>query len=221
MPYCMKRIVGLLLATVAIAWQARADEKITFNEHIRPILSDNCFACHGTDAAQRKGKLRLDTAEGATMPRKSGDAVIIPGNLEDSEVWFRITSTDPEEVMPPADSHKPPLKPAQLALIKRWIEQGAVYQNHWAYEPVARPTPPPASGGARDHPVDRFTGAKLAERKLKLAAAAAPEILIRRLHLDLTGLPPTPEDVDAFLADRTPGAYEREVDRLLASARYG
>ncbi|MGH7955880.1 MAG: c-type cytochrome domain-containing protein, partial [Opitutaceae bacterium] len=119
-----------------------AQEKVTFNEHIRPILSDNCFACHGKDATHREAKLRLDIAEGAIATRGEGLPAITPGQLEKSELWWRITSKDDDERMPPADSHKQPLTTAQRALIKQWIEQGAVYQNHWAYEPVARPEAP-------------------------------------------------------------------------------
>jgi Protein of unknown function (DUF1553)/Protein of unknown function (DUF1549)/Planctomycete cytochrome C len=199
---------------------ALAEEKIFFNEHIRPILADNCFACHGADAGHRKADRRLDLAEGATMDLK-GVRAIVPGDLEKSELWQRIISPHEDEVMPPPASHKLPLKAAQRALIKKWIEQGAVYQRHWSYEPVAQVPVPAAVGGAREHPVDRFIGAKLASRKLAIAKAASPETLFRRVHLDLTGLPPTPEEIDAFLADRKPGAYERAVDRLLASPRYG
>lgn len=209
----------LLLALIGTV-PALADERVTFNEHIRPILADNCFACHGVDASHRKGKLRLDIAAGATAER-DGTRAITPGDLAKSELWQRIISPHEDEVMPPPESHKTPLKPAQRELIKKWIEQGATYQNHWAYEPVSRPELPKAAGGAAGHPVDRFIGAKLASRKLALAMEAAPEILFRRVTLDLTGLPPTPEEVDAFLADRKPGAYERAVDRLLASPRYG
>ncbi len=205
-----------LLASTSVL----ADDRVTFNEHIRPILSDNCFACHGVDPSHRKAKLRLDIAAGATAERE-GMRAITPGDLAKSELWQRIISPHEDEVMPPPESHKPPLKPEQRALIKKWIEQGAVYQNHWAYEPVARPELPKAAGSAGEHPVDRFIGAKLATRKLALAPEASPEILFRRVTLDLTGLPPTPEEVDAFLADRKPGAYERAVDRLLASPRYG
>ena len=130
---------------------ALADEPIPFNEHIRPILANNCFACHGVDAAHRKAKLRLDTAEGATA-EKNGLRAITPGDLEKSEIWHRIISKDEEEVMPPPESHKPPLKPEEIALIKRSIQKGAEYQNHWAYEPVAKPKVPSAAGGAKAHP---------------------------------------------------------------------
>ncbi|MSU48275.1 MAG: DUF1553 domain-containing protein [Opitutus sp.] len=210
----------LLLLVLLAPIGAFADEKITFNEHIRPILSDNCFACHGADAGHRKADRRLDLADGATREHK-GVRAIVPGDFEKSELWQRIISPHEDEMMPPPESHKAPLKPEQRALIKKWIEQGAAYQRHWSYEPVAQPQVPVAAGGAGAHPVDRFVGEKLASRKLAIAKEASPEILFRRVTLDLTGLPPTPEEIDAFLADRKPGAYERAVDRLLASPRYG
>ena len=199
------------------------EEQITFNEHIRPILAENCFACHGSDAAHRKAKLRLDQAASATEDRE-GIRAIAPGDLARSELWVRINSTDPEEVMPTPDSHKLPLKPEQRAMIKRWIEQGAVYQKHWAYEPVSRPAVPGASAQAKDgqsNPIDRFVAAKLSRHGLAFASAAPRDVLFRRLTLDLTGLPPTPDELDRFLSDRTPDAHERAVDRLLASPRYG
>ena len=213
----IRRIV--FLAVVAAA-SAGAEEKVTFNEHIRPILSNNCFACHGVDASHRKAKLRLDNSAGATA-EKNGLRAITPGDLEKSELWHRIISQDEEEVMPPPESNKQPLKPEERELIRRWILQGAEYQNHWAYEPVAKPEVPAASGGAKDHPVDRFVGKKLAARQLSLAVEAPREVLIRRVTLDLTGLPPTPEEVDAFVEDRSADAYDKLVTRLLASPRYG
>ena len=215
-------VLSFAVATATAAGVAGAQENISFNEHIRPILADNCFACHGADAGHRKAKLRLDQGAEALASR-DGIRAFAPGDLAQSEAWQRILSDDPEEVMPPPDSHKLPLKPEQRALIKRWIEQGAVYQNHWAYEPVTRPELPKAAGGAKtkDGAIDRFIGAKLADKKLKLAPEASREVLLRRLTLDLTGLPPTPQEVDAFLADRAPDAYDRVVTRLLASPRYG
>ncbi len=202
-----------LLALRAFA----AGEPVSFNQDIRPILSDNCFACHGSDATHREAKLRLDQSLSATADR-DGIRAFAPGDLANSEAWHRIISNDPDEIMPPADSHKKPLKPEQRALLKRWIEQGAVYQNHWAYEPVARPAVP-----AKTPPIDYFISAKLAQKNLKLAPEAPREVLLRRLTLDLTGLPPTPSELDAFLADRAPtdAAYERVITRLLASPRYG
>ncbi len=221
-------LIACALLTIASA----AEEKVTFNEHIRPILADNCFACHGSDAAHREAKLRLDVAEGALAERE-GIRAIVPGDLENSELWHRITSSHEDEVMPPPDSNKKPLKPEQRELIKRWIEQGAAYQKHWAFEPIARPDVPVVADAerARDretgrrgvgaNPIDAFVRAKLASRQLGLAPEASREVLLRRVTLDLTGLPPTTEEIDAFLADTKPGAYERVVERLLGSVRYG
>ena len=204
-----------------------AEEPVSFNQDIRPILADTCFACHGSDATHREAKLRLDLPLAATADR-DGIRALVPGDLANSEMWQRIISNDPDEVMPPPDSHKKPLNPEQRALIQRWIVQGAVYQNHWAYEPVVRPTVPvpvsPLSAhNAQLAPIDSFIAAKLTQKNLNLAPAAPREVLLRRLTLDLTGLPPTPSELAAFLADRAPtdAAYERVVTRLLASPRYG
>ncbi len=216
----MRKICSLLLLGGLAPLRTFAAEEVTFNEHIRPILADNCFGCHGIDAKRREKQLRLDQRDVALADRK-GVRAIVPGDLEESELWQRINSPHEDEVMPPPDSPKPPLNPGQRELIRRWILQGANYQNHWAYEPVSRPALPAIAAGAADHPVDRFIAAKLASRQLAFSAEAPPEILVRRLTLDLTGLPPTPEDIDAFLADRAPGAYERLVDRLLESPHYG
>ena len=217
---------ALALVTIARA----AAEPVSYNEHIRPILADNCFACHGSDAAHRKAKLRLDQFESATVDR-NGFRALAPGDLANSEAWLRIISTDPDEIMPPPDSHKPPLKPAQRDLIRRWIEQGAVYQNHWAFEPISNPAIP-NSGSQRStlnaqpsvNPIDAFILQKLARQKLSFAPEASPTVLIRRLTLDLTGLPPTPAEIDTFLSDsnRNPhAAIETLAARLLASPRYG
>ncbi|MBC7365917.1 MAG: PSD1 domain-containing protein [Undibacterium sp.] len=222
----MSRAPLLLFALLAAPFAASsAEEKISFNEHIRPIFADTCFACHGSDAAHRKAKLRLDTPAGAYAERNDTRAVV-PGKLEDSELWHRITSTDPDEVMPSPDSHKPPLTPAQRDLIKRWIEQGAVYQKHWAYEPIARSEIPKIENPKSkiQNPIDAFILQKLASHKLTLSPEAAPEILLRRLTLDLTGLPPTIAEIEAFeraAIENRESAIENLVDRLLASPRYG
>jgi mono/diheme cytochrome c family protein len=155
----------LLLAILALSARA-AEETVSYNTHIRPILADNCFSCHGVDAQNRKAKLRLDTLADATTERR-GVRALVPRDLANSELWQRIISTDADEMMPPPDSHKAPLTPAQRALIKRWIEQGAVYQNHWAFEPIALPALPAAVSqlsvlGSQPsaHPVDRFIAAR-------------------------------------------------------------
>ncbi|MFO0797809.1 MAG: PSD1 and planctomycete cytochrome C domain-containing protein [Gemmataceae bacterium] len=201
---------ALLLAATA----ARADEPVEFNRDVRPILSDACFSCHGFDAKARKAGLRLDTPEGAFRQRK-GTVPIKAGDLKASEVWERVTSADPDAVMPPPHTNKK-LTAAQRDTLKRWIEQGAKYQKHWAFEPVRRAAVPP--GG---HPVDAMLAARMTKAGLTPTPEADRPTLIRRVAFALTGLPPTVAEVDAYLADAAPGAYERMVDRYLASPRYG
>ncbi|MCC7376551.1 MAG: PSD1 domain-containing protein [Verrucomicrobiales bacterium] len=193
---------------------------VQFNRDIRRILSDNCFACHGFDQTKRKAGLRLDIPEGALAPAKSGKAAIHAGDPEGSELWRRIISTDPDDVMPPPNSHKT-LREDEKALLKAWIQQGAGYQRHWSFEPPVSPTLPPAQSPDHSNPIDRLIDARLKKDGLTATPEASPEILIRRLAFDLTGLPPTPGEVDAFLQDRRSGRYDRLVDRLLASPRYG
>jgi hypothetical protein len=193
---------------------------LAFNRDIRPILSDNCFACHGSDAHSRKGKRRLDTFEGAIAER-NGIQAIVPGDVSNSELWFRITSEDEDERMPPKESHKT-LTAVQKDVLKRWIEAGAHYQTHWAYVVPERSAPPAiANMNWARNDVDRFIAAKFAQEKLKPAPEADKPTLIRRVTLDLTGLPPKPADVAAFVADSSPAAYERVVDRLLHSPHFG
>lgn len=197
-----------------------AKPPVSFNRDIRPILSDACLHCHGFDPSTRKAELRLDVFEGATGNRK-GSVAIVPGNLEGSELWRRVNSKDPKVVMPPPESHKE-LKTAQVALLGNWIQEGAAYQKHWAFEPPARPEIPAVSDVAwARNPVDKFILSKLEQSQLKPSSEAPREALIRRVTLDLTGLPPSLEEVDAFLADKESGAYERLVDRLLATDAYG
>jgi len=205
----------LLLTFAALA--AEAAPKLDFNRDIRPILSDNCFACHGFDAKKRKADLRLDNAEGAYAVI-DGVQAVKPGDPEASELIKRILSKDPEEVMPPPDSHKK-LTQAQVDTLRRWIAEGAGYRKHWSFEPPSRPPVP--GGGEGLSPIDAFLREELAKHGLKPSPEADRERLIRRVTLDLTGLPPTPAEVDAFLADSAPGAYKRVVDRLLGSVRYG
>jgi len=199
----------------------RMPEKIQFNRDIRPILSENCFKCHGPDAKGRKGDLRLDTREGAFAEVDKGKFALVSGNPAKSELWARVTTADPDDLMPPAKTGKK-LTKHQIALIRKWIEQGAVWQNHWAFIPP-KPLPPPTVRRA-DWPkneIDAFILARLEEEGLTPSAEADRMTLVRRLSLDLTGLPPTPQEADAFVHDSSPQAYERLVDRLLASPRYG
>jgi hypothetical protein len=194
-------------------------EPVRFNRDIRPMMSDTCFHCHGFDPKSRKGGLRLDIREEALKAGKSGEIAIVPGKPEQSEIIRRIFSTDAEEVMPEKEAHKT-LTPAQKELFRRWVAEGAVYEPHWAYKALEMPAIPPLPAGGKN-PIDAFIGAKLAEKKIKPSPEASKERLLRRISLDLTGLPPTPAETAAFLADRSPDAYEKQVDRLLASPRFG
>lgn len=190
--------------------------KLEFNRDIRPILSDKCFACHGFDAKTREGGLRLDTEEGA-YSLKDGVQAIKPGDLQGSEVWHRITHVDEDEVMPPPESNKS-LTKEEREVLRRWIEDGGKYQAHWAFVPPKKMAPPVVLGARNS--IDQFIGARLEEEELSFSPEADRTTLIRRVTLDLTGLPPTPQQLDQFLSDEAPGAYERLVDRLMASRDY-
>ncbi len=205
----VRLLVGLLLP--ASLWAA---EPVDFNRDIRPILADHCFKCHGFDPGTREAGRRLDTREGA-LADSEGLRAIVPGKLKDSDVHWRINSKDADEVMPPAKGGKP-LNAQQIALLDKWIEQGAEYAEHWAFKNPQRHTPPAAG-----NPIDAFIGKRLQAEGLQFAPEAERHTLIRRLSLDLIGLPPTPAEVDAFTADAAPDAYQRLVDRLLASPHYG
>jgi hypothetical protein len=204
--------------------QAAADddlpEVVEFNRDIRPILSNHCFTCHGPDNNNRKAKLRLDVEKSAHEDR-GGYKVIDAGKPAKSELIQRITSKDPEERMPPAKAAKP-LTARQIALLERWVEQGGKYQPHWSLIAARRHVPPKLPAGAPAYnAIDQFILARLQQEKLSLSEEADRRTLIRRLSFDLTGLPPTPEEVDLFLGDHTPDAYEKLVDRLLASPHFG
>ena len=197
-------------------------QEISYNRDIRPILSENCFACHGPDKPARKADRRLDTADGA-REEIDGVRAFVPGDLAKSDAVARIESHDPDEQMPPPKSDKK-LKPEQIALLKKWIAQGAKYEPHWSF---IAPQRPPAAGNRRiadraiGNPIDAFLLARLAKDGLKPSPEADKPTLIRRVTFDLTGLPPTPAEVDAFLADQSPDAYDKLVERLLASPRFG
>ncbi len=210
-------------ATVAAKATPVLPDKLSFNEHIQPILSENCYACHGPDSGSRKSGLRLDHVEFATAPHEKSGPAIVPGKPDESPLVQRIESKKEKEVMPPPEVHKT-LQPAEITLLRRWVAEGAEYQPHWAFiPPVAKAPPAIASTSARliRNSVDAFVVARLAKENLSPSPEADRRTLLRRVTLDLTGLPPTPAAVDAFLADSAPGAYERVVDRLLASPRYG
>ena len=188
--------------------QAAVDQikDIEFNRHIRPILSNNCFFCHGPDKEKREGDLRLDIREDAIEA-----FAFVPGNTEDGELLHRIFSDNPKEVMPEPKSNKS-LSETEKLILKRWIAEGAVYESHWSYNPVKRPT---------QNGIDEIVSQRLKEKRLKPSSEARKETLIRRVSLDLIGLPPSAEEVKAFVNDQRPDAYERLVDRLLESKHYG
>ncbi len=211
----------LALITALFLAPARAADPLRYNRDIRPILSDNCFACHGPDKSKVKGELRLDVRESAVKAAKSGEFAIVPGDAKNSELVRRIFSTDEDEVMPKPESHKSLTAP-QKAMLKRWIEQGAKYEPHWAFvplEPVTVPTVKRQNWARND--LDRFILSRLESEQLTPSPEAAKETLIRRVTLDLTGLPPTLAEVDAYLADQSPQSYENVVERLLKSPHYG
>ena len=184
---------------------------IDFARDILPILSDNCFACHGPDETHREAELRLD---------QPGSHAIVAGDPAASELLSRLLSDDPDTVMPPPDSGKT-LSRESIEAFHRWIAQGAEYSTHWAFVPPVRPTPPTVSDASVRGPIDIWILDRLKQQNLRPSGSAAPAALLRRLHLDLVGLPPTPDEVRRFIADPSPVAYEREVDRLLASPEFG
>ncbi|MFM2169924.1 MAG: hypothetical protein RI957_153 [Verrucomicrobiota bacterium] len=209
----------LLPLTFLVHFSAFGAEKVMFNRDVRPILSQNCFACHGFDAKKREADLRLDIRESATAKAESGKIAIVPGKVEESELWHRIRATDPDEVMPPPKHHAP-LSSAQIDILRRWIEQGAEYQGHWAFVRAESPALPKLAvedGNA----IDAFIRQTLDAKNMSFSPAADRGTLLRRLSLDLTGLPPSPEEIQTFVADGRPEAYEAAVDRLLASPHFG
>lgn len=195
-----------------------AADRVDFGRDVLPILSNNCFQCHGPDAKARKADLRLDVKESAL---RSKEPVIVPGKSGDSELIRRISSANARDKMPPPRSNRR-LTAEQVATLRRWVDQGAAWGKHWAYETPRRPPLPVVHGASwPKNAIDYFVLARLEREGLKPSREATREALIRRVTLDLTGLPPTPEEADAFLADSSPVAYEKVVDRLLASPRYG
>ena len=192
-----------------------------FDRDIRPILSENCFACHGPDSQQRQADLRLDLSEGHSQKRPSGRSILVPGDAEKSLLFERIRSDNKHLRMPPASSGKE-LTDRQIELIRRWIDGGARYQTHWAFQAPESPHRPAVEDSAwTTNPIDFFVLAQLERKGLAPKAPADRATLIRRLTLDLLGLPPSLEEIDQFLADRSEDAYENLVDRLLKSPHYG
>ncbi len=207
--------VVILLTAGVVHAEKPAQETVGYNRDIRPILSDNCFYCHGPDTKHRDGKFRLDDRESALKKK-----AIVPGDPAASELVKRIYTVDADDVMPPPKTHKK-LSDAQKELLKRWITEGAVYQPHWSYAALQRPAVPAIKSPWVANPIDAFVLQKLASHKLEPSVEADKRTLLRRLSLDLIGLPPTQQEVADFLADDSPEAYAHQVDRLLASPHYG
>ncbi|QDU95282.1 DUF1553 domain-containing protein [Lignipirellula cremea] len=215
-------VAGLLMACLAMTEEtpSAAAAPVDYGRDIQPILADRCYKCHGPDAAQRKADLRLDLAESVIASDKS-PGVVKPGDAAGSELIARILSHDPDEVMPPPDSNVS-LSTAEIDLLRRWVEEGAAWREHWAFRAPQRPALP--SVREPQWPltaVDRFVLARMEQHGLAPSPQADRRVLLRRVSLDLTGLPPTPTEMAAFLADKSPDAYGQAVDRLLASPRYG
>ena len=213
-------LVLSLTASLVSAAEVAVPAKVTFNHDVRPILSDKCYFCHGFDPKTRKADRRLDTPEGATADL-DGVRAIVPGDLKKSDAWLRIISDDKDEVMPPPKSHKT-LSAAEKEIVKRWIEQGAKYERHWSFEPPQRAALPMVKDKAWvRNPIDGFVLAALDAAGLKPAPEADRRTLARRLSLDLTGLPPKPEEVEAFVKDTAPDAYEKLVAKFMAIPQWG
>ena len=223
-PVCRWLVVSIAALSVMLAPAGHAapeETRIDFDRDIRPILSDRCFRCHGPDSAKRKAKLRLDAADGVFRKMNAGWAIVKPRDPGRSELVRRIHSEDLEEMMPPPDSNLS-LTEQEKALLRRWVAEGAEYKPHWSLAGVVSARPPALRDGpAAANPIDAFVRARLEREGLAPSPRASPEILIRRLAFNLTGLPPAPAQIDAFLGDNAPGAYERAVERYLESPAYG
>ena len=200
----------ILLTLIVGAFTTTPAAEVSYNRHIRPLLSDNCFACHGPDEAQRKAKLRLDVREEAITR-----GAIVPGKPEESELVARIFTKNPEDLMPPADSHKV-LSERDKQLLREWIAAGAAYEKHWAYIPPAKPEVPAGANG-----IDYLVEKRLQGMGLEFSPEAERRVLTRRLYFDLIGLPPTPQEVQALEQDESSNAYEKHVEHLLAMPQYG
>ena len=212
--------ISLFIASLLAVPVCLAADSVEFNRDIRPIFSDHCYTCHGPDQSNRKTKLRFDTEDGAKQDL-GGRFAIVPGDTAKSEILSRISAGNSPRRMPPAYA-SPALSDHDIDLIRQWIAQGAKWEKHWSLIPPRRPeTPHMSNPGWVRNPIDAFVLARLDREGLKPSPEADKATLIRRVTLDLTGIPPTPAEVDAFLADNSPGAYEKVVDRLLASPRYG
>jgi mono/diheme cytochrome c family protein len=215
----MSRQIAVYLVLVVSPLAVSAEEAVQFNRDIRPILADKCLACHGPDKNKREAELRLDTGEGA-FEKREGKTTLVPGQPDESELIRRITSSDEDERMPPASTQKT-ITPQQVDLLRRWIAQGAKFEPHWALIASTRVVPPDAGKGWAYNEIDRFVAAGHASHNLVPSPDSDRRTLARRLNFDLLGLPPAPQEVDAFVADTSEKAYETLVDRLLTSPHFG
>ncbi|MEI6713219.1 MAG: PSD1 and planctomycete cytochrome C domain-containing protein [Verrucomicrobiota bacterium] len=214
-------LMPLLASNVLATPATLPSENIGFNKHIRPILSGSCFYCHGPDEKNRKGELRLDTREGA-LAEHDGVRSVVPGKPDESELIKRLLTHDKDEVMPPPSAKKPRISDQEIAILRKWIEQGAPYEGHWAFLPLQTvPPPTPKLASQVKNPIDQFILSRLEKEGITPSTEADRATLIRRVSLDLTGILPSPEEVLAFVRDPAPDAYERLVDRLLANPHYG
>jgi hypothetical protein len=214
----MKTRIHLLLVFAYFVSSLSAKKReISYNRDIRPILSNHCFSCHGLDEEHRKAKLRLDLREEAIISR-DGIRAIAPGSIEDSESWMRIISDDDDDVMPPPETHKS-LTSEEKELVKQWIEEGAPYEGHWAFSTPKKAEVPKING--TKNPIDAFIQDRLKQEGLTVSPSAEKETLLRRVYLDLTGLPPTLEELDAFITDQSPNAWEKVIDDLMNRTAYG
>lgn len=235
-PACIQLLIVSLATWIVVSGTAFPDEAdvplpdvVEFNRDVRPILADNCFVCHGPDQQKRQAGLRLDRPDGPGDAKPAGTiSGVVPGRPGESDLFLRITSADESLRMPPADSGRS-LTPGRIAVLQRWIEQGAEYEGHWAYQPLKRSVPPdvpalpgtPARSAGQLTGLDRFVLARLNELAQEPSAEADRATLLRRLSLDLTGLPPATAELDSFLSDASPDAWETVVDRLLSSPHFG
>lgn len=212
-----KSLVGAIVVSLIASIASAADAPVVYSRDVLPILSDHCYQCHGPSESSRKAGFRLDVESSAKQKNSNGIIPIVAGNPNDSAIISHIQTHDAKELMPPAKANKP-LKPAEIAVIRRWVEQGATWGRHWAFDTLAKPAIP---DGDQRQAIDFLVQARLKREGLTQSPAASKQTLIRRLTLDLTGLPPTPEEVDAFVSDQSADAYEKLVDRLLASPHFG
>jgi hypothetical protein len=209
-------IIAVWIVSALCAAAAQTRPELQYNRDIRPILSDNCFRCHGADKAARKSKLRLDERQSAIEKE-----AIVPGKPDESELVRRIFTTNEDDAMPPSDSHKQ-LTADQKEKLKRWIAEGASYEPHWAFITPKRPVSPKVKSANRiANPIDAFVFAQLEANNIKPSVEADRRTLLRRLSLDLTGLPPTPNELAAFETDKSANSYSKQVERLIASPHYG